>query len=180
MVAALVQGRAEGPLAADAAIAACAAHPIPLVSAVASATAARRAARLGCGVLFDSLSTPERCRALADAYRSAGGTGPVVLVRRAWLGDPPTSDVDRQVGVYRGYAPQGATSHWGADEMVASRNAGDVAARLAGAMDAAGADALNVRCHVPGVSTGAAREQIARIGDDVVSRLRDLMTPNSR
>ena len=34
------------------------------------------AARLGAGILFDSLSTPERCRELIDAYREAGGTGP--------------------------------------------------------------------------------------------------------
>ena len=57
---ALQRGDAGGPLASDPAIAACAEHPIPMVSAAASVTGARRAARNGAGILFDSLSTPAR------------------------------------------------------------------------------------------------------------------------
>ena len=34
---------------------------------------------LGAGLLFDSLSTPERCGELIDVYREAGGTGPCVM-----------------------------------------------------------------------------------------------------
>ena len=36
----------------------------------------------------------------------------------------------------------------------------------------AGADALNLRVHVPGVSVTAAREQIARLGAEVLPLLR--------
>ena len=58
-------------------------------SAAMGFTAVRRAARLGVGMLFDSLSTPPRCRELTDAYRDAGGPGPCILIRRAWLGELP-------------------------------------------------------------------------------------------
>ncbi len=44
-------------------------------------TAVRRAAALGAGVLSDSMSTPERCRELTDAYRAAAGSGTCVLIR---------------------------------------------------------------------------------------------------
>jgi len=167
-----LRGDAAGPLAADAALAQCREHPIPVVSAAASVTAARRAARVGAGLLFDSLVTAERVRVLVDAYRDAGGTGPSVLVRRAWVGAPPRADVDRQVDVYRGYAPERAPAHWGADEMVVASDAAEVAQQLLDAQRAAGADALNLRVHVPGVDEVAAREQIAILGDEVVPRVR--------
>jgi alkanesulfonate monooxygenase SsuD/methylene tetrahydromethanopterin reductase-like flavin-dependent oxidoreductase (luciferase family) len=168
----LLGGRAAGPLAADAAIARCHDHPIPLVSAAASATAVRRAARNGCGLLFDSLVTPARCRELVDAFHAAGGTGPVVLVRRCWLGVPPRAENDRQVDVYRSYAPGAAPSHWGSDEMVQSEAPGAVIEQLVAVAHAAGADALNLRVHVPGVGPTAAREQIERFGVDVVGAVR--------
>jgi alkanesulfonate monooxygenase SsuD/methylene tetrahydromethanopterin reductase-like flavin-dependent oxidoreductase (luciferase family) len=171
LVAGALRGESAGPLAADAALARCGEHPIPVVSAAASVTAARRAAEAGVGLLFDSLVTPERARVLVDAYRGAGGSGSCVLVRRAWIGEPPRADVERQIDTYRGYAPASAPAHWGADEMVVGETAGEVAAGLLLARQAAGADALNLRVHVPGVSVAAAREQIVRLGDDVLPRL---------
>jgi alkanesulfonate monooxygenase SsuD/methylene tetrahydromethanopterin reductase-like flavin-dependent oxidoreductase (luciferase family) len=171
LVAAALRGEAEGPLAADAAVARCGAHPIPVLSAAASVTAARRAARVGVGLLFDSLVTPARARELVDAYHDAGGTHPCVLVRRAWLGDPPRADVDRQVDVYRGYAPTSAPAHWGADEMIVDDDPVALGRRLLDAQARAGTDALNLRVHVPGVSAAAAREQIARLGDEVLPLL---------
>ncbi len=36
----------------------------------------------------------------------------------------------------------------------------------------AGCDSLNLRVHVPGVSPGQAREQIARLGDEVIPAMR--------
>jgi alkanesulfonate monooxygenase SsuD/methylene tetrahydromethanopterin reductase-like flavin-dependent oxidoreductase (luciferase family) len=172
LVSGALRGEATGPLAADPAIAACREHPLPVLSAAASATAARRAARVGAGLLFDSLVTPERARVLVDAYRAAGGTGSCVLVRRAWLGEPPRADVDRQIDVYRGYAPASAPEHWGADEMVVAVGAPEVAAELLRVRKVSGADALNLRVHVPGVSAVAAREQIARLGAEVLPLLR--------
>lgn len=173
LVAGALSGRAAGPLRDDPAIAACATHPVPMLSAAASVTAARRAARLGAGLLFDSLVTPARARVLVDAYRAAGGAESCVLVRRAWLGEAPRADVDRQLDVYRGYAPANAPAHWGADEMVVATNAGEVARDLLDAQRASGADALNLRVHVPGVTVAAAREQIARLGAEVLPLLRE-------
>jgi alkanesulfonate monooxygenase SsuD/methylene tetrahydromethanopterin reductase-like flavin-dependent oxidoreductase (luciferase family) len=160
-------------LADDPAIKACAEHPVPVVSAAMSLTAVRRAARHGVGILFDSLSTPERCRELADAYRAAGGSGPCVLIRRAWVGEPPREGVARQLDVYRGYAPVASQAHWEGEQLVASMSAGDVADGLAGVARRAGADAVNVRVHVPGVTPEAAREQIDQLGADVVPALRE-------
>jgi alkanesulfonate monooxygenase SsuD/methylene tetrahydromethanopterin reductase-like flavin-dependent oxidoreductase (luciferase family) len=168
----LVGGRDTGVLSNDAAIARCRDHPIPLLSAAASMTAARRAARHGCGLLFDSLITPARCRELVDAYRAAGGAGVVVLVRRCWIGEPPRAEVDAQVDTYRSYAPGAAPAHWGRDEMAQSTEPSEVVAKLISAADAAGADALNLRVHVPGVGTAAAREQIERLGSAVVPAVR--------
>ena len=119
--------------------------------------------------------TPARVRELVDAYRDAGGTGSCVLVRRAWLGEPPRADVDRQIDVYRGYAPASAPAHWGADEMVVAADAAEVARGLARrAATRPAPTRLNLRVHVPGVSVAAAREQIVRLGDEVLPLLRDL------
>jgi alkanesulfonate monooxygenase SsuD/methylene tetrahydromethanopterin reductase-like flavin-dependent oxidoreductase (luciferase family) len=159
-------------LAGDAAIKACAEHPVPVVSAAMSLTAVRRAARHGVGILFDSLSTPERCRELSDAYRAAGGAGPCILIRRAWVGDPPREGVARQLDVYRSYAPLTSQTHWEGEQLVASASTGDVAAGLADAAHRAGADALNIRIHVSDVTREAARGQIVRLGDEVVPSVR--------
>ena len=83
--------------------------------------------------MFDSLSTPARCRELVDAYHAAGGTGPCVLVRRAWIGEPPTQLTAQQVDTYRSYAPAGAAANWGANEQVTAPDGAEVAARLADA-----------------------------------------------
>jgi alkanesulfonate monooxygenase SsuD/methylene tetrahydromethanopterin reductase-like flavin-dependent oxidoreductase (luciferase family) len=159
-------------LAGDPAIQACAEHPVPVASAAMSLTAARRAARLGVGLLFDSLTTPERCRELSDAYRAAGGSAPCILVRRAWLGAPPTDRVERQVDVYRGYAAPGAQSHWEGDQLVAATDGDEVAHGLLDAARRAGTDALNLRVHNPGVPPDLVRDQITRLGDEVLPRLR--------
>src|SRR5215475_4593812 len=82
-LASMLRGDEGGPLERDLAIARCAQHPVPLLSAAASATAARRAANVGAGLLFDSLVTPARAAALVGAYRDAGGRESGVLIRRA-------------------------------------------------------------------------------------------------
>jgi alkanesulfonate monooxygenase SsuD/methylene tetrahydromethanopterin reductase-like flavin-dependent oxidoreductase (luciferase family) len=166
-------GGDAGALAGDPAIAQLVTQPIPVLSAAGSATAARRAARLGAGLVFDSLSTPARCRELVDAYREAGGTRPCVLIRRAWVGDPPRQQTSDQVDRYKSYAPAGAAANWGADEMIAASDPSEVADRLVATAAAAGTDALNLRVHVPGVAPADVRTQIERLGTVVVPRVRD-------
>jgi alkanesulfonate monooxygenase SsuD/methylene tetrahydromethanopterin reductase-like flavin-dependent oxidoreductase (luciferase family) len=174
-IALALRGDAPGPLEDDLAVARCAEHPVPLLSAAASATAARRAARADVGLLFDSLVTPTRVAALIEVYRDAGGRAPCVLIRRAWIGDPPRADVDRQVAVYHSYAPTSAPSHWGSDEMVVGASGEEVAKRLVEAAHTAHVDALNLRVHVPGVTVSAAREQIERLGEEVAPVVKEAL-----
>jgi alkanesulfonate monooxygenase SsuD/methylene tetrahydromethanopterin reductase-like flavin-dependent oxidoreductase (luciferase family) len=171
-LAGLLDGSEPLGLSGDPAIKACAEHPVPLVSAAMGFTAVRRAAALGAGVVFDSLSTPERCRELVDAYRIAGGAGPCVLIRRAWVGEPPRDRVDNQLDVYRGYSSRSAMQHWGTDELIGDTDASAVAERLADVRQRAAADALNLRVHVPGVTPADARQQIVRLGDEVLGAIR--------
>jgi alkanesulfonate monooxygenase SsuD/methylene tetrahydromethanopterin reductase-like flavin-dependent oxidoreductase (luciferase family) len=171
-VARLLRGGDEGDrVARDPAIARCADHSIPMVSAAASQTAALRAARIGTGIMFDSLSTPQRCRELTDAYRAAGGPGPCVLIRRAWIGEPPRERVARQLDTYRSYSAPAAQAHWQGEQLVAG-DASAVGAGLRDAMETAGCDSVNVRVHVPGVAPALAREQIRRLGAEVVPQFR--------
>ena len=118
---------------------------------------------------------PARCRELVDAYREAGGAGPCVLIRRAWVGAAPARETARQLDAYRSYAPGGASSHWGSDEMISAAEGEEVAARLITAAQAAGADAVNVRVHVPGISPDAVRTQIELLGLLVAPELRAAM-----
>ncbi len=171
-LAGILDGSAPGALAADPAIAAAGTQPIPVLSAAMGFTAVRRAARLGAGLLFDSMSTPERCRELVDAFHEAGGTEPCVLVRRAWVGEPPRSNFDDQLDVYRDYSSSAAQATWGQQEMVDATGADDVVAGLVDSLERSGCDALNLRVHVPGVGPEAAREQIVRLGREVVGPLR--------
>jgi alkanesulfonate monooxygenase SsuD/methylene tetrahydromethanopterin reductase-like flavin-dependent oxidoreductase (luciferase family) len=174
-LAGMLDGRDPRGLADDPAIRACREHPVPMLSAAMGITAVRRAARLGAGLLFDSLSTPERCRELTDAYRDAGGTAPCVIIRRAWVGEPPRERVDDQIDVYRSYSSSAAQQHWGGNELVDSPTPESVVAGLVDAIRRAGADACNLRVHVPGVDPQAARAQIAALGDEVLPRLRAAM-----
>jgi alkanesulfonate monooxygenase SsuD/methylene tetrahydromethanopterin reductase-like flavin-dependent oxidoreductase (luciferase family) len=172
-VAALLRGDDGGDgMAGDPAIAACARQPVPLSSAVNSLTSVRRAARLGAGMIIDSLTAPERCRQLVDTYREAGGTEAVILIRRAWLGEPPRRDLDAQMDVYKGYAGASAMANWGTDELVSVTDPADEAEKLLAALDATGADALNIRVTVPGVGPDQVRDQIIGLGDEVLPLLR--------
>ncbi|HEY3725515.1 MAG TPA: LLM class flavin-dependent oxidoreductase [Acidimicrobiia bacterium] len=171
-LAGVLSGRAPGALRDDPAVRRLARHPVPVVSAAMGLTAARRAARLGAGLLFDSLSTPERNRELVDAYRAAGGTETCIAIRRAWVGEPPRSEVDAQIARYRSYSPSAAQARWGRDELVAEPDAGAVAEGLVETVARAGATAVNLRVHVPGVTPAQVREQIERLGADVVGPLR--------
>jgi hypothetical protein len=168
-VASLLRGE---EMTGDPAFAACTTSPVPLVSAVNSDTSVRRAARVGAGIIIDSLTAPERCKEIVDRYRDAGGTGAAILIRRAWVGEAPRGEFDKQMHVYRSYAATSAMKKWGEDELVNVTSAADVAATLLEALHTTGADALNIRVTVPGVAPEAVREQITVIGDDVLPIVR--------
>jgi len=175
MVTAMLSGRDGGAIAGDPAIARCVEHPVPVLSAAMGFTAVRRAAANGAGLLFDSLSAATRVRALVDGYRAAGGTQPCVLIRRVWVGAPPRELVDKQLDVYRSYSPASAQAHWQGDQLVGAEDPQAIVDGLIAGLAATGADAVNLRIHVPGVSPAAAREQIAALGTDVLPGLRNLL-----
>ena len=175
LVAGALGGTDPGVLVGDPAVVDRTHDPVPVISAAMSDTAVRRAARLGVGLLFDSLSTPERIRHLSDSYRHAGGTRSCVLVRRVWVGTPPMGAVERQIERYRGYAAAGAQVHWQGEQLVAGDDPTAVATELAAVADRARVDALNLRIHVPGVAPDVARHQIGALAD-VVASLRPALT----
>ncbi len=114
------------------------------------------------GVLYDSLQTLERTRALSDAYLEAGGTGPRILIRRVWIGPAPTDNMAAQMERYRGYAPQRAVAGWGEDDsLIAGADGAEVAERLHDAMTRTGCDVVNVRVFLAGLTPAQVHEQIA-------------------
>jgi alkanesulfonate monooxygenase SsuD/methylene tetrahydromethanopterin reductase-like flavin-dependent oxidoreductase (luciferase family) len=162
-----------GPLQADPAVAALASAPIPAVSAAQSGAAARRAAGLGMGILFDSLISTTRAGAVSAAHRESGGTGPRILVRRAWVGPPPERAVAAQMDRFRKAASERARAGWAPDGgLVAAEDPAEVAARLGSELEAAACDTLNLRVFHAGMEPAAVRRQIELLGTEVVPLLR--------
>jgi len=159
----MLLGRHPGALAGDPAVVRCAEWPVPLVSAAMSPTAVRRAAAAGVGLVLDSLTHPGRCRELSDIYADAGGAGPVVLVRRVWVGAAPPAIEEGHVAVYRDYASAKAMAHWQGGQLAGGDRPEDVADRLAEQAEAAGADSLNLRIHAPGIGASSIRDQITAL-----------------
>jgi len=173
-LAAMLRGHDLGVLGGDRALAGLAAESrsVPLVSTAMSPTAARRAARVGAGVIYDGASSPERLKALSAAHREAGGSGARVLVRRVWLGDPPEAAFAAQFAVYEGYTPAERQRHWQGSGWLCGDDPETLAGQLVDALVGADADCLNLRIHAPGVTADQAREQIESLGAEVLPRMR--------
>jgi len=169
-VTAALSGRDGGPIAGDIAIKGCAEHPVPVVSAAMSLAAVRRAAAAGAGLLYAGVSSHDHCREMTDAYRAAGGTGPIILVRRVAVGEGDATAHGKQVDLYRSYTSQASQAKWTANQLT-DGTPEVVAESLKADMAATGADSLNLRVHVPGVSPEAALGHIAGL-EDVLARLR--------
>jgi alkanesulfonate monooxygenase SsuD/methylene tetrahydromethanopterin reductase-like flavin-dependent oxidoreductase (luciferase family) len=166
---AMLQGRGLGPLAGDPALRSCMDHPVPVLSAAVSATAARRAAIAGAGILMEGMSDPERLSRLTASFDEAGGAGAKVLIRRVWVGALPAELVERQRQFYDGVT--GDPAAFGADQTVVADDGSALADRLAAAVRTVGATSLDLRVHLPGVPPDAVRRQIVELGRVVVPRL---------
>ena len=165
---AMLGGEDLGALAGDPALAACQQHPVPVLSAAMSVTAARRAARSGAGLLLDGMSAPGRISAVTAAYRAAGGTRPAVLVRRVWIGSLRRHLVEAQRAVYDDMAG----ARFGDDQTVAAAEPSEVVERLRAVQAEAGTDALNLRVHLPGLTPQDVRGQLERLAASVVPALK--------
>jgi alkanesulfonate monooxygenase SsuD/methylene tetrahydromethanopterin reductase-like flavin-dependent oxidoreductase (luciferase family) len=168
----VLSGRCEGELSSDPAIAACTNQPLPMVMAAQGERSAKLGAGLGLGLIYDSLQPPESIGQLSKLYRSEGGTGRLVLIRRVWLGPPPDRAAESQVAFYKSFASQQAQSTWVSDELMTEDSPELLAERLVEAVEAAQSDALNLRLHAQGVGPAAIRAQIETIGREVIPRLR--------
>jgi alkanesulfonate monooxygenase SsuD/methylene tetrahydromethanopterin reductase-like flavin-dependent oxidoreductase (luciferase family) len=171
----LLRGHDLRELEGDPALGRCATHPVPVLAAAASTTAAERAAACGAGILMEGMSSVDRLARICASYDETGGQRTKMLIRRVWLGDPQRDLVDQQRKVYDSYA--GGAGAFGDDQTVSGHDPAEVAARLHAIVTAVGADALNVRIHLPGMPPELVREQIVRLGTDVVPRLRALLAP---
>ena len=89
-----------------------------------------------------------------------------------WLGRPRSGLIDSQRAVYESYAPD--SSSFGDDQTIVSDDPDEMAERLAATVGEVGADALNLRVQLPGMSPERVREQIERIGATVVASLRKI------
>ena len=185
-----LMGRATGPLGAEPAVAALPPGAVPVVAAVQAPVSAARAGALGIGVLYDSLQTIARTAELSAAHQeglaSQGGHGgPVggpggfsaarILIRRVWIGPPPTEAVATQMARYEGYAPDRARAHWAGDALIAGADGREVAEQLRRAMVDGDCDAVNLRVFLAGLSPAQVAEQIVRHGEETLPRLRELI-----
>ncbi len=175
-VVAMLRGEGLGDLEGDPALLACRRAPVPVLSAAVSVAAAVRAARCGAGILMEGMSAPSRLAGLTRAFAEAAGTGSKVLIRRVWLGRMPSGLVEGQRAVYESYAS--GSSSFGEDETIVCERPDEMAERLAAAASEVGADALNLRVQLPGMSPEQVRGQIEHIGSSVVGPLKKMWPPS--
>ncbi len=171
----MLRGKDLRGLDGDRAFQRCAESPVPVVSAAASTTAARRAARCGAGILTEGMSTVERLTSFCQAYDEAGGTGSKVLIRRVWIGEPKAELVEQQRAVYQSYSS--GNRPFADDQTVSTTDPLEMAERLQATCEAIGADALNLRVHLPGITGAEVRDQIARLTGEVLPLLRQRWAP---
>jgi hypothetical protein len=152
-----------------------------VVAGVQTVATTRRAARLGMGVLYTSLQTEAAVREQNDAYVDEGGEGSRILIRRLWVGPPPTSNMEAQMARYRDAATKhaataGIVDRWTADDgLIAAPDGATAAEQLFESMVRSGCDTLNIRVFLAGLSPAQVHEQIARHGAETVPRLRELL-----
>jgi alkanesulfonate monooxygenase SsuD/methylene tetrahydromethanopterin reductase-like flavin-dependent oxidoreductase (luciferase family) len=175
----LLQGRDLGDLRADPALRRCGANPVPVLSAAASATAATRAAAAGAGILMEGMSSADRLAGICARFDEAGGRATKMLIRRVWLGDRRRDLVERQRRVYDSYSGgpggTGGTDGFGDDQTISAHDPVEAAGRLHEVLTTSGANAINLRIHLPGMSPAEVRKQIVGLGQGVVPVLRKLL-----
>ncbi len=174
LVAAL-RGEAPAPLSNDPAVAACKDSPIQCLSTVGGPLGARRAARVGAGLVPMSSVGLEQLRSQIQPYREAGGRGPVVINRRAWLGPPDQGRLDSLVA-HRNTRDNAAAYDAGPrPDFIASEDPDEVAERLVDLVAAAGGTAVNIKFFYRGAAPDDILGQLAHFGAQVTPRFRRRM-----
>jgi alkanesulfonate monooxygenase SsuD/methylene tetrahydromethanopterin reductase-like flavin-dependent oxidoreductase (luciferase family) len=173
----MLRGQHLEGLTGDRALQRCRAHPVPVLSAAVSLTAARRAAGCGAGLILEGMSGPDRLAELCRIYAEAGGGMPRILIRRVWLGPPPADLVENQRRFYQ--SARGQERPLPADQTLIADDGEEVAAALADLLRFVGADGLNLRVHLPGMKPPAVRDQIERLAGEVLPELRRALSFSS-
>jgi alkanesulfonate monooxygenase SsuD/methylene tetrahydromethanopterin reductase-like flavin-dependent oxidoreductase (luciferase family) len=175
-IVAMLRGEDLGGLDGDRALERCKQSPIPVLSAAVSVAASRRAARVGAGLILEGMSERSKLTRLCAVFDEEGGTLPKVLIRRVWLGEPLAEIIAAQRQFYeRNGRSSGAFPE---DQTIATRDPAAMAEQLADLVAATGADALNIRVHLPGIPAAAIREQLEGLATDMLPRLRALAAAN--
>jgi alkanesulfonate monooxygenase SsuD/methylene tetrahydromethanopterin reductase-like flavin-dependent oxidoreductase (luciferase family) len=167
-------GKAEGNLARDPALAACAKAPVPTVGAAGGPLTVQRTAEAGVGLLFDSGTPKERLIELLAAYHAHGGIGPYLLNRRVWVGDLPEGiDAERRMGGLRVDAglQMAPPTNFSPSESI-SGHPDEVIARILGSLNTVGPAGLHLKIYSPGVTHSMIMHQIERLGKEVLPELR--------
>ena len=169
---AMLRGEDLGELDGDPALLACRRAPVPVLSAAVSVAAAVRAARCGAGILMEGMSAPSRLARLTRAFEEAGGSGFQGSDTPGVAGPFALQSSLRASGRSTRATPR--ASSFGEDQTIASDEPDEMAERLAATMGEVGADALNLRVQLPGMSPEQVREQITQIGSTVVESLKKI------
>jgi alkanesulfonate monooxygenase SsuD/methylene tetrahydromethanopterin reductase-like flavin-dependent oxidoreductase (luciferase family) len=173
----LLRGEVDGELSGDQALQELAESPIPVVCGVGGPKGAAYAAECNVGILLTSLLDSKQARRLADAYRDSGGTNSCVLVRRAWVGTPP-SDFADQLARYEAAATDRGGLETGSGDIVVHGEPSEIASRIAEQVQESGADSLNFRVFAEDAAPNDLVRQVALVGTEVLPALRSLLNWN--
>lgn len=171
-LAAAVRGMDDHGLERDHAIVGLGGRGVPLVGAAGSAVAARRAARAGIGILMDSMAPEDDLARVVAIHAEAGGTGPRLLGRRVWVGEPPMHLFEAQLAAYKSMGGAGSWIQSIGPDALLHGSADQVVEQVLRTAKAARATALALRVHLPGLDPAAANDQIRRLGEEVLPELR--------
>jgi alkanesulfonate monooxygenase SsuD/methylene tetrahydromethanopterin reductase-like flavin-dependent oxidoreductase (luciferase family) len=166
-----LRGDAPAPLDKDPAVAACKASPVPCMSTVGGPLGARRAARLGIGLVPTSSMATGQVMGFAREFRNAGGRAPIMLNRRAWLGAPDAERIRSFVAHVGTRVVAPPERPWRPD-YISSEDPAVVAQQLADVVTQAGANAVNLKFFYPTLAPAELRTQLAKFGREVVPRLK--------
>jgi alkanesulfonate monooxygenase SsuD/methylene tetrahydromethanopterin reductase-like flavin-dependent oxidoreductase (luciferase family) len=168
---------AGSPLHADPAIASA---DLPVLVGVSGPVAARRAAAAGVGMLVTSLRRPAEVQLLVDAYTTAGGTKPAILIRRVHVGNLAAGGFGRSMADWRSRAEASASWLAADDDSLVSGSPEAVADQLARSLTDSGCRALNIRVDAYTAQPELIADQMAALGELVLPALRSRMLMSAR
>ncbi len=171
VLAACLRGEAPGLLAGDPAIQACRDNPIPILSTVGGPLGAKRAGRLGIGLVPSSATPAEGLHVFLDPYREAGGAGPILINRRAWLGKPDASRLESLNAHYQ-TRPLAADAPGFNADYIASEDPDEVARGLVNALAISGGTAVNIKFFYRELAPEGMARQLHDFGETVIPHFR--------